>query len=137
MGNGVFEKQLIRMPDGISAAEFRRALSGTVDRNQDEVAIFVRSEENQLEVESVGEKPLEGEESPILRKLKFVEDTSENVRLCLFYGTCRTYAVFGGENSSLLEPSTCKRIFDKIESENDFYRLSNLVREDVNAALKI
>ena len=125
------------MPGDISQADFRRILSGVIDHNQDEVAIYNDSETNQLDVESVDEKPLEGEDDPILKKLQFIENRVERVRLCLFYGANRSCAVFGGENAALIELKLCDDVFDKINSEADFFRLSEMVRKDVKTALDI
>lgn len=84
----------------------------------------------------VVEKFLEGENNPILRKLRSGKDgLINNVRLCLFKGEDVSFTVFGGDVSYMLSAEDCDKLFDMIESEDQFYALSNNIRKNISNTL--
>ena len=86
----------------------------------------------------VDEKPLKGDNNPILRKLRSNKDCLiNNIRLCLFNGEDKSFSVFGGDISSMITPNRCDELFDLIDSEDQFYKLSNKVRRSISNTLNI
>lgn len=79
--------------------------------------------------EILKEKPLKGRQNLVLRKICIKKDGLANdVRLCISQVGVKTSAVFGGETSSLISPDECEYFYNKIDSEEDFYRLSESIR---------
>ena len=83
----------------------------------------------------VKEKLLAGKGNPVLRLVR-VEESGNNLRLCISTRGLVSNAVFGGDTAMLIAPENCQHYFDLIQSKEQFIQLSEGLRKTLIATLK-